>query len=287
MPYRFVLEVPTAAQEEAKVVVDSVRDARVVIERRPRPGTVAEADAIAELTVSCHSLDVVDELYRWLAEAQLGSDVVVEAYKGPRAALAEHEPRALRRMIQGDQYWLENSVPRIRNIESPMMEGGARVADVPYGGRLASGALVVAPESTVQLGDVDAVAVRVRDIGRAEAFYRDFFGMGVAYRGRREDERWELLDAGFDWTESIHTGILPEVVRVENGPVALVLINAGMGAVMHENRVAYISVSVPPDTLSGLRARARFANYTIQEDSPRAFRFVDPFGVTWQLVIND
>src|SRR5688572_1968817 len=136
MPYRFVLEVPEGLHEEAKVVVDSVHDARVVIERRPRPNAIDPLDDFAELTVSCHSLDVVDELYRWVGEVEAGRQIVVEAYKGPRAALVDHDPKALRRMIQGDQYWIENSVPRIRNVELPMMEGGARVADVPYGGRL-------------------------------------------------------------------------------------------------------------------------------------------------------
>ena len=190
-------------------------------------------------------------------------------------------------MVQGDQYWMENTVPRIRYVESTTMEGGARVSEVPYGGRMAGGAIAIPADKPVALGAVDALAVRVRDIARAEAFYRDFLGMGVAYRARREGDRWEVLDASYDYVDGLRTGTVPEVVRIENGPIALVLINAGMGAVMHENRVAYVSVSVPADTLNGLRGRALFANYTIQEDSPRAFRFVDPFGVTWQLVVND
>lgn len=287
MPYRFLLEAPEGLDEEVKVVVDSVHDARVVVEHHPRPLAITPGEEIAELTISCHSLDVVDELLRWASEAGVGSQIVVDGYRGRRAALAELDPTSLRRLIQGDQYWMKNTIPRIRHIDLPMMEGGARVAEVPYGGRLSSGALVAPPETAVTLGDVDAVAVRVRDIARAEAFYRDFFGMGVAYRARREGDRWQLLGEDFDWTESIHTGVVPEIVRVENGPVALVLIHVGQGAVMHENRVAYISLSVPAETLSRLRGRALFANYTVQEDSPRAFRFVDPFGVTWQLVVND
>ncbi|RIK46599.1 MAG: hypothetical protein DCC58_02680 [Chloroflexi bacterium] len=287
MPYRFVLEVPDTVHEEVKVVVDAVHDARVVIERHPRPQSPDSPQSYAELTVACHSLDVVDEIYRWLAESAVGRGVVIDAYNGSRVELADYDPRAVRRMIQGDQYWMEHTVPRIRNVDLPMMEGGARVAEVPYGGRLSSSALAVPAESHVELGAVDAIAVRVRDLARAEAFYRDFFGMGVAYRARREDDRWRFLDADFDWTASIHDGIVPEIVRLENGPVALVLINAGMGAVMHENRVAYVSVTVSSSTLARLRGRALFANYTVLEDSPRAFRFADPFGVTWQLVVND
>jgi uncharacterized glyoxalase superfamily protein PhnB len=41
---------------------------------------------------------------------------------------------------------------------------------------------------------------------------------------------------------------------------------------------------VPLETLQEIRGKALFASYAVQEDSPRAFRFVDPFGVAWQLV---
>jgi hypothetical protein len=53
---------------------------------------------------------------------------------------------------------------------------------------------------------------------------------------------------------------------------------------MMEQRVAHISVTAPAETLNELRGRAMFANYTVQEDSPRAFRFIDPFGISWQIV---
>jgi uncharacterized glyoxalase superfamily protein PhnB len=63
-----------------------------------------------------------------------------------------------------------------------------------------------------------------------------------------------------------------------------VLINAGAGAVMHENRIAYVSVDVALESMQSIRGKALFASYAVQEDSARAFRFVDPFGVAWQLV---
>ena len=80
------------------------------------------------------------------------------------------------------------------------------------------------------------------------------------------------------------TGGCSAIIRLENGPVSLFLINAGAAAVLMEARVAYISVSAPVETLNELRGRALFASYTLQEDSPRAFRFIDPFGVSWQIV---
>jgi catechol 2,3-dioxygenase-like lactoylglutathione lyase family enzyme len=158
------------------------------------------------------------------------------------------------------------------------------VADVPYGGRTASGLAVAEAVNDVTLGAVDHVAVRVRNPYQAETFYRDFFGMSVSYRARRDDDRWQHLPADYDWNDRFATGIEPDIIRMENGPVSLVLINAGAAAVLMEARVAYISVSAPIETLNELRGRALFASYTLQEDSPRAFRFIDPFGVSWQIV---
>jgi catechol 2,3-dioxygenase-like lactoylglutathione lyase family enzyme len=282
LAYRFMLEVPEAVHEDAKIAIGGVRDAQILIERHPH--ALNAQSAFAQLTVTAHSLAVLDALYGWMAERDVHEDVYLESFKGDRLALADSDAKSVRRRIQSDQYWMENTVPRITYVDAAAMEGGARVADVPYGGRVASGLAVAPAASDVTINGVDHVAVRVRDMPRAEQFYRDLFGLQVVYRARRDGERWQHLPADFDWVASIHTGVFPEIVRLENGPLGLVLINAGAGAVMHENRVAYLSVDVPLETLQTLRGKALFASYTVQEDSARAFRFTDPFGISWQLV---
>lgn len=282
MAYRFVLDVPEALHESAKAAVGTARDAMILIERRPNPND--DEGSRAELGVSAHTLDVIDIVYRWLAETHDTGDVYLEAYKGGRYPLVEHDPKSLRRLIQGNQYWYENTMPNVHYLDAGMMEGGAKVADVPYGGRTASGVAIAPSETQVTLGSVDHVAVRVRDPYRAEAFYKDFFGMSVSYRARRDNDRWQHLPASYDWAERHSTGVEPDIIRLENGAVSLVVINAGAAAVMNEARVAYISISAPIETLNALRGRALFASYTVQEDSPRAFRFTDPFGVSWQIV---
>jgi catechol 2,3-dioxygenase-like lactoylglutathione lyase family enzyme len=283
MAYRFLLEVPELVHEDAKIAIEGVRDARILIERHPN--ALNPDEPFAELTVVAHSLDVIDALFAWMHEDEIKQDVYLAAYEGERVHLPDFDARSLRRRIQGDQYWMETTVPRIAHVDSSIMEGGARVADVPYGGRTTSTVLLPA-ETDVRITGIDHIAVKVRDMARAEQFYREFFGMAVSYRALRDGDRWQHLDAEFDWVEAIHTGIFPEIVRLENGPLCLVLIRAGMGAVMHENRVAYLSLRTPADTLRKLRGKALFASYTVQEDNPRAFRFVDPFGVTWQLVAD-
>lgn len=282
MPYRFVLEVPEGVHQDAKIAVEGSDNASILIERHPH--TLDPTDEFAELTVVTHTLDVIDSIYAWADATSLRHQVFVTAHRGPRVNLEEQDARTLRRMIQGDQYWYGNTVPRLTHRVDPVMEGGALVADVPYGGRLAESTAIAPAETTVDLGSIDNVAINVLNVGRAEGFYRDFFGMDVIYRARRDEDRWEHLEAGYDYGEGLREGVEPEIVRLENGPVSLVLINVGMGKVLHEPRVAYISVSVSLETLQQLRGKALFRSFTIQEDSPRAFRFVDPFGVVWQLV---
>lgn len=292
MAYRFMLDVPEAAHDDAKTAIQSVRNAQILIDRHPRPHTpdpvVTEADVFdsrAELTVVAHTLDIIDALYRWMGEREINQDVFIDAHKGGKLHLPEYTAAEMRAIIQGDQYWFANTMPKIHYPPEIVMEGGALVSEVPYGGRAASSAILPA-ETQVALGGIDHVAVRVRNVARAEAWYRDMFGMDVVYRARRENDRWQHLPADFNWDAAVHTGIEPEIVRLENGPIAIVLINAGMGAVMHENRVAHISVSAPAETLNAIRGRALFASYAITEDTPRSFAFVDPFGLTWQLIAS-
>lgn len=286
MAYRFVLEVPVAVEEDAKATIATVKDAQILVERHPRDLALGD-EPRAELSVTAHTLQVVDTLYDWIDVLGLTQGVYLRAFEGDRVDLSATDPTALRRLVQGDQYWFEYTVPRIQHVVRGWMEGGARVADVPYGGREATDVAVLPADNPLQLGGVDHVAVRVRDVRLAEHFYNDFFGMDVLYRARRVDERWQHFGADFSWDHAIATGEMPEIIRMQNSPVALLLINAGSAAVLHEARVAYVSISAPQATLDHLRGRVLFNSWTLQEDSPRSVRFVDPFGVTWQIVSND
>ena len=127
MAYRFVLDVPEVAHEPAKAAIATARDAMVLIDRHPHPSNPAEARA--ELSVSAHSLDVIDVVYRWLAETDLADVVYLEAYKGGRFPLGEHDPKSLRRLIQGNQYWYANTMPNVHFLDDGQMEGGAPVDD--------------------------------------------------------------------------------------------------------------------------------------------------------------
>jgi len=284
MAYRFVLTVPETVHEDAKEAIDASPGADVLISRRSR--VVNPDQPVGEITVVSHTLDVIDTIYAWAIDRAVLDDVQLDAHKGQQITLNAYDPASLRRLVQSDQYWFENTVARISHVDDRVMEGGVRVSEVPYGGRAVSDVAIAPAQTMVTLGPVDHVALRVRDAARAERFYQTFFGMSVMYRAVREGERWLFLEDDFTWERSIQTGVSPEIIRLENGPVALVLINVGMGWTLHENRIAYVSVRVPQATLNDLRGQALFSSFTIQEDTPHSFRFVDPFGLVWQLVAD-
>ncbi len=284
MAYRFVLDVPEAMHEDAEAAIVVAPHAEVLISRQTR--SIDPDRSYTEITVVAHTLDIVDHLYAWATARSIESDVFLEAHKGGRLSLSAYDETSLRRVIQGDQYWFENTIPIITHRIDPEMKGGALVADVPYGGRLANGSAVQPADREVTFDSIDHIALRVREIAHAERFYQNFFGMDVIYRARQEDDRWVFLDEDFDWEVSIHTGIRPDFVRMENGPIALVLIDVGIGMVLHEERVSYISVRVSRETFNDIRGRALFSSYSVLEETPQSFRFIDPFGMVWQLVVE-
>src|SRR5690349_1133440 len=108
MTYRFVLDVPEGLHESAKAAISTARDAMVLIEHRSTPSNNDEQRV--ELSVTAQTLDVIDVVYQWLAETRDGGDVYLDAYKGGRLPLVEHDPKELRRLIQGNQYWYENTM---------------------------------------------------------------------------------------------------------------------------------------------------------------------------------
>lgn len=282
MAYRFVLEVPRGPHDGAKRVIASVDDAEILNEGHYN--TYDSKQAYAEITVASHSLDIIDKLYTWVETREGGSeDIYITTEHGDRFRLNAYNARTMRRAVQSDQDRYEGAVEQRGHIDDSGT-GGALVADVPFGGRLTTGAAVAPAKTQIKLGNVDHIALRVRDLAKAEQFYQRFFGMDVMYRAYRQDGRWRFLDASFDWQESVATGVQPEMIRIENGPVAIVLTNVGYAKILHENRVAYLSVQAPMDSLNELRGKALFASFTVQEDTPQSFRFVDPFGMVWQII---
>ena len=153
----------------------------------------------------------------------------------------------------------------------------------PYGLAIPRNTAIIEAEHTLDLQAFDHVAVRVASIQRAEAFYHEFFEMDVVARARRSGDNWEIMPTNFDWNEGLNTGFYPELVVLRNGPINLLLLNAGHGAVMNEPRLAHIGLRVSSDTLGFLRGTVLIRSYPVVQDDLHAFRFRDPYGLTWHL----
>jgi catechol 2,3-dioxygenase-like lactoylglutathione lyase family enzyme len=160
---------------------------------------------------------------------------------------------------------------------------GGAPSRLPYGLSLSSTMVVLRAERPLEITAFDHIALRVADVRRAEAFYHELFQMDILTRARRVNGQWEAMPNDYSWNEGVRTGVFPEVVALRNGPIAVLLENAGRGAVMNEPRLAHIALRVTAETLASLRAVVLIRSFTVTQDEPHDFRFIDPFGVVWHL----
>lgn len=281
MTIRFILEVPRANAAGALAVVERVEDAEIIVARNIEG--LEESQATGDISVIAESLAVIDELYGWYETLESNPPVFVNIADGERYRLSAYDARSLRHALEA-HLGTDNVPPPAPPPQYAGSRAGNTVFEVPFGGRMSDGPALVSAESAIKMEGFDHVALKVHDLARAERFYHTFFGMDVVYRAYREDGRWEQVDETFDWTASINEGPFPEIARMENGPVALVLIDAGLAQPIYENRIDHVSVVVSPEVLAQIRGKALFQSFTIREDGQRAFQFIDPFGLVWQLM---
>ncbi len=159
--------------------------------------------------------------------------------------------------------------------------GGA--SGYPYGLAVPASTKVLEAQHTLEFEAFDHIALKVSDIRRAEAFYHEFLEMDVLARARRSGDGWEILPNDFDWEEGLRSGYYPELAILRNGPISLFLINAGRGTIMNEPRLAHVGLRVSTGTLATLRGIVLIRSYPVVEDNVHAFRFRDPYGITWHL----
>lgn len=250
MTIRFILEVPRADAPGALAVIDRVPDAEIIVAHNVEG--LAAAEATGDISVIASTLDVIDELYTWYDGLEANPPVFINVADGERYRLSAYDRPSLRHALEG-HLGADAAPPPAPPVQYAASRAGNLVYEVPFGGSMSDGPALVAAESPITLERFDHVALRVPDLARAERFYHTFFGMDVAYRAWRQDDRWEQVDETFDWSTSINEGPHPEIVRLENGPVAIVLIDAGLAQPLYENRIDHISVIVSPEVLAQIR----------------------------------
>lgn len=282
MTYRFMLEVPEELGQETANMIESVPDAEALTVRRPDAATPMGQQL--EITVVAQSFAVIDRIYEWVDSLDPAVNVHLDLFGGDRYSLRAYDSDSLQRAISAHQPVVEEATPAAPRTRA---RGSNLIAEIPFGGNMTDVTTLAPAARNVELGSLDHIGLKVRDIARAERFYQTFFGMEIVYRAYREEDHWVQLDEPFDWSESIHTGIAPEVVRMANGPIVLSLVDVGAGRTLFENRVDHLSLRVPRATFNLLRGEALFHSFTVHEDIINAFRFVDPFGVVWQLIAEE
>lgn len=303
MAYRFLLQVPETMAPEATMAVEGTPDAQVILVRDSHG--LGFEDPFVDLTVAAHSLRVIDSLYDWFdgLGASRG-DIRLVLHSGERVALEAVDRGAMVATIRRDQPWVERTLPKVGEhavdvFDSPAtMPGqplgiaidsaGSNAPDVQISGAEAWALAEAAPEPgrRVHLRGITHIAVMVNDLAKAEAFYERFFDMQPVGRFRvADDGRLVLVEEDYDWTWAIQQGTPADVTFVSNGGVTLALQNAGRGARLERGVVDHISVVVDGRTFDTIKGEALVRPFTVTASSPTAFRFNDPFGLTWEIAV--
>lgn len=284
MAYRFILEVPESIGEEAKVVVDEAPEAEVLIARHSRP--VDSTQTRREITVVAHSLDIIDRLYSWLRTQNEAAQIELEPFGGPRVRLGQYSSYQVKALVQGDQYWMETTMPNIAHLSRPGSTSLALPATetvLPAGLNAPVEGPVSTVPKTLEFYTSEQVLIRVRDIRWAEAVYRDLFEMDVVIRARQADDQWEPLPRDFDWEVGIRTGIYPGVAVLQHEPLSIVLLSVGRGNPAMEMELKHVNVVVSPKSLQSLRAKVMMHPFPMAENQPHYFSFRDPYETIWHI----
>ncbi len=295
MAYRFLLETPEGLAPEASLAVNGTPDAQVILVRDSHG--LGFDDPYVDQTIAAHSLRVIDSLYDWFdgIGASRG-DIRLVLHSGERVSLEATDRGAMVEAIRRDQPWVERTLPKVGEHAVDLFDAPATQPGEPLGIRV-DGAGSNAPDAPfglattppdlvrrVRLGRVNHIAVLVNELARAEDFYQAFLDMDMIGRFRRNGMgALELVEDGYDWTAAIHEGRPAEVTFMNNGAITLALINAGRGARLDRGPIDHISITVDGSTFDALRGEALVRPLIVTNNGDTSFRFVDPFGIGWEI----
>jgi catechol 2,3-dioxygenase-like lactoylglutathione lyase family enzyme len=295
MAYRFLLETPENLAPEASLAVNGTPDAQVILVRDSHG--LGFEDEFVNLTVAAHSLRVIDGIYDWFDS--LGAsrpDLRLVLHSGERVNLEAVDRGAMVATIRRDQPWVERTLPKVGEHEEDLFATPATEPGEPLGVRI-DGAGSNAPDRSfglatepadlprrVRLGAINHIAVKVNDLAKAETFYQTFLDMQLIGRFRTGAiGGLEMVEESYDWEAAIHAGRPADVSFVTNGAVTLALINAGRGARIDRGQIDHISVSVDGAAFDTLRGEALIRPMVLTSNTERAFRFLDPYGIGWEI----
>lgn len=285
MAYRFLLEVPQSLVDEANIVIGSVGDAQIVVERGTS-GSGFDEPAV-DLTIAAHSLLIVGALYDWYEDLPAPRPGINLALHGAdRMPLSAFNRGQMVAVIRRDQPWVEHTIPKIGEHSRDVIPGAdqraaaqtaplslSRPHDLP---------LVVSTRRLNLLTEVPA-AVRVPELERAERFYIDFLGMDLLGRERRNDQgEMEVVERDYSGARALATGREADVSYLANGPVTIALIRVGRGARLEPAGGPPLMVQVDERTFNVIKGEAYMRGMEILGDEAGRFTVRDIFGLVWQ-----
>jgi len=151
-----------------------------------------------------------------------------------------------------------------------------------------TGAVIAAPHA-IQLRALNHVAIRVNELEKAETFYTSFFGMtiiGRAYLGPKGG--YQPVAAGYDPRTAYATNREADVTFLRSEALTFVLRRMGRGDRVETNAVLdHISVDVDIHGFTELRGEVLMRNFDVLMLAPEALTFRDPFGVVWEVTLDD
>ncbi len=319
MAYRFLLEVPEALAGEANVAVEEAGDAQVILVRNSHG--LGYDDPYVDLTVAAHSLRVIDTLYNWFDS--LGAsrpDLRIVLHGGDRLTLEAHDRGAMVAAIRRDQPWVERTLPKIGDHEedrfTPGFTAGADLREGRAGTQIdgaggnapqgvgglggagigaeddpswvAPGASATPEGRRVALGSLNHIAIRVLDMGKAERFYSEFFGMQLLGRARRVGRGgFQPVEDGYSWDRATATGTEADVTFLRGGQITLALHRAGRGARLElTSLLDHISVGVDATTYTTLKGEILMRSLETLSTGETTITFRDPFGLAWEIAVQ-
>jgi catechol 2,3-dioxygenase-like lactoylglutathione lyase family enzyme len=125
------------------------------------------------------------------------------------------------------------------------------------------------------------VAVRVKDLRKAEHFYRQLFDLSLAWREVEKDGVWWTLPDSVDWDQAEATGAELGLSMLFRNELRLAIERAD--SVSKQGQLSHIGIEATPEELPAISSRARTSNCQIVTDRDTALVFDDPFGVRWEV----
>lgn len=317
MAYRFILEVPETLVEDAKVVVNAVDDAEVLLARESHG--LGFRDPYRDLSIAAHSLRVIDALYAWYAdlgatapESRVNMQIVL--HRDERLSLHEVTRPQMIAAIRRDQPWVERSIPKIGEHETKHSPGTSLIESnviprAPAGNRAAVSTIAPSAVDTwvkpvtilaaddarsragITVAGVPHVLLGVYDLAKPERVYGELFGLQIIGRGNRtKDGGWEFLPARYDDEQEAQWGTEPDYAFLQNGPLSVALEREGRNLPLerYSEIVEPIQLVVDKASLHHIRAKVLMRNYNVLDDSrPDTFVFRDPFAYTWAVIAHE